>query len=66
MDVTTDVFISKMLDPIIRRREPAHVKFYSIREYRFFFTGAHLRHIDTDAMMMTLLKVHIGEKSAVV
>jgi ubiquinone/menaquinone biosynthesis C-methylase UbiE len=61
MDVTNDGFISKMLDRIIREREPAHVKFYATQDYRRFFSGTNLKYVAAQPIM-TPLKVHIAEK----
>jgi len=65
MDVTADGFITKMLDKVLKKREPEHVKFYSTQEYHHLFTGAGLEHIATQSILSPLnvhMKVHIGEK----
>jgi hypothetical protein len=61
MDVTADRFVTQMMDKVIKKREPEHVKFYSTRDYRLFFTGANLQHVATK-LITPPLKVHIGEK----
>jgi ubiquinone/menaquinone biosynthesis C-methylase UbiE len=62
-DLTTDGLLARMIDHRQRRKEREHVKFYSSKEYREMFEEAGLRYINTKTITLSIMKVHIGEKS---
>jgi ubiquinone/menaquinone biosynthesis C-methylase UbiE len=64
LDATTDGPLVKIIDRFIRKRDHTHVKMYSTREYRAFFTQAGLKHVSSKSIWgpMMSMKVHIAEK----
>ena len=64
LDATADGPIVKTIDWWLRKRDPTHVKMYSTREYRKFFTEAGLKYICSKSILeqMMSMKVHIAEK----
>jgi ubiquinone/menaquinone biosynthesis C-methylase UbiE len=67
LDITSDGFITRMVDRWIKKREPEHVKFYSTEEYRRLFFNARLHYLKSRLLPGRLtgfpMKVHIGEKN---
>jgi ubiquinone/menaquinone biosynthesis C-methylase UbiE len=63
LDITADGFITRMLDGLAKKREPAHVKFYSTREFQKFFGEAGLKYVTSKSIALSA-KVHTGEKVA--
>jgi ubiquinone/menaquinone biosynthesis C-methylase UbiE len=61
LDPTADGLVTRMLDRRVTKKEAAHVKFYSTREYRKLFEGARLRYVTSKSVAL-LTKVHIAEK----
>jgi ubiquinone/menaquinone biosynthesis C-methylase UbiE len=61
MDLTTDGFITKMVDKLFSKREPEHVKYYSTRDYKELFARANLKYV-ANRLIIYPLKVHIGRK----
>jgi ubiquinone/menaquinone biosynthesis C-methylase UbiE len=66
LDFTTDNFMMKTFDEWTKKKEPEHVKYYSTREFKVFFSQAKLNHITSKPIVVLFnsMKVHIGEKSA--
>jgi ubiquinone/menaquinone biosynthesis C-methylase UbiE len=61
LDVTTDDFLMRWIDGLVRQREHEHVRFYNSREYRTMFALAKLKHVNSRSVAYPL-KVHIAEK----
>ncbi len=61
MDPTADGPIMKMIDKWTKKKDPAHVKLYSTKEYRELFVGAGLNYISSK-LITPPLKIHIAEK----
>jgi ubiquinone/menaquinone biosynthesis C-methylase UbiE len=63
LDVTSDSFLTRILDRLAKKLERGHVKIYSTSEYRSLFTRAGLFYV-TNKSILRSLKIHIGEKVA--
>jgi ubiquinone/menaquinone biosynthesis C-methylase UbiE len=61
-DLTRDSLLGKLLDDRYRKKEQAHVKYYSTKEYQHMFAEAGLEYIKTKTITITTVKVHIGKK----
>ncbi len=61
LDVTADNPLLAWIDRRVRRKEPEHVKFYSMSEYRDMFAQASLTHLVTRTILPPL-KVHFAVK----
>jgi ubiquinone/menaquinone biosynthesis C-methylase UbiE len=61
LDVTTDDFVWRWIDGLVRRWEREHVKFYSSREYQTMFAAAQLKYLNS-RLIVYPIKVHIAEK----
>ncbi len=61
LDPTTDVWIARIADRLIKLFEPEHVKMYSTIEFRKMFSDAGLRYLSTETVR-SLDKIHLGEK----
>ncbi len=62
MDFTADGPILRMIDRVIKSREPEHVRFYSTQEYRSLYAQAKLKYVAAKMIAYPMMKVHIGEK----
>jgi ubiquinone/menaquinone biosynthesis C-methylase UbiE len=62
LDATADGFITRMLDRLAKKLEPAHLKLYSTQEYQTFFRKAELHYVATQSVVLSV-KVHIAEKA---
>jgi ubiquinone/menaquinone biosynthesis C-methylase UbiE len=61
MDLTTDDFLMRFIDGLVRKREREHVKFYSSREYQDMFEAAQLKYLG-NKLLTYPIKVHIAKK----
>lgn len=61
LDITADGIPTRILDWLAKKREPAHVKFYSTREFRKFFGEAGLQYLTSKPIVLSA-KVHITQK----
>ena len=61
LDLTSDGPLTWLLDKLLRRREPGHVKFYGTKEYKDLFVRSGLKHIKAESVALSM-KMHIGEK----
>ena len=61
LDVTTDGFLAKMLDRGFNKIEQEHVKYYSTKEFKNFYTKANLNYI-ASKLILPFVKVHIAKK----
>jgi ubiquinone/menaquinone biosynthesis C-methylase UbiE len=64
LDTTADGFLTRMLDRLVKKLEPARVKLYSTREYQAFFAKAGLHYVISKSIVLSV-KVHIAEKAVV-
>ena len=61
LDTTANNFFMRILDRLSRKREAAHVKLYSTREFQTLFEKAGL-HYTMSKPILSAIKVHIAEK----
>ncbi len=61
LDVTSDDFVIRWMDGLVRRREPEHVRFYGSREYQAMFAAAQLKYLGS-RMIAYPIKVHMAAK----
>ncbi len=61
LDVTADDFFIRWINSIVRKREKAHVRFYSTDAYRNMFLESGLKPFKSKRLMYPL-RVHIAEK----
>jgi ubiquinone/menaquinone biosynthesis C-methylase UbiE len=61
-DFTADGPISRLINNRQKRKEVAHVNFYSTKEYQSLFAGAGLRYISRKRITPLMMKTHVGEK----
>jgi ubiquinone/menaquinone biosynthesis C-methylase UbiE len=61
LDPTADDFFMRMLDRLVKKLEPAHVKLYSTQEYQALFAKVGLHYVFTKSVMLSV-KVHLAEK----
>jgi ubiquinone/menaquinone biosynthesis C-methylase UbiE len=64
LDITADGLMTRMLDRLVKKMEPAHVKLYSTIEYQTLFQRARLRYVTSKSIVLST-KVHIAEKAVV-
>jgi ubiquinone/menaquinone biosynthesis C-methylase UbiE len=66
LDPSGDGLFAKMLDKLVRKFEPEHVKLYSTQEYKTLFPNAGLNYVADNMVFRRMtgfpVKVHIGEK----
>jgi ubiquinone/menaquinone biosynthesis C-methylase UbiE len=62
LDISADNFIIKLFERFARKFERSHVKTYSTREFKDFFHSAGLIYLDTKAIIVWSVKIHMGEK----
>jgi ubiquinone/menaquinone biosynthesis C-methylase UbiE len=61
LDMTADNAFMKLADWLIHKMEPAHVKFYSTKEFQTLYEKAGLCYITSNRIFPTI-EVHIAEK----
>jgi ubiquinone/menaquinone biosynthesis C-methylase UbiE len=61
-DFTADGPLSRAIDARQKRIEPAHVKFYSTKEYKSLFSEAGLIYVGRKSITPLMMKIHIGQK----
>ncbi|MGZ4911478.1 MAG: class I SAM-dependent methyltransferase [Halobacteriota archaeon] len=61
LDMTADTVFMKILDRLIRKIEPEHVKLYSTTEFQALFERAGLRYV-TSERIIPAIEVHMAEK----
>lgn len=61
LDPTTDKWIARLIDRIMKTLQPEHVKMYSTNEFRKLFSDAGLRYVSTETVK-SFDKIHVGEK----
>jgi ubiquinone/menaquinone biosynthesis C-methylase UbiE len=61
-DFTADGPISRLVNNRQKRKEVAHVNFYSTKEYQSLFVKAGLRYKDRHPITPLMMKIHVGEK----
>ncbi len=61
LDVTTDNFLTMMIDKGFKKTEQEHVKYYSTQEFKNFFSRAKLNYI-ASKLILPFVKVHIAKK----
>jgi len=61
LDMTADNAFMKLADWLIHKMEPAHVKFYSTKEFQTLFESAGLHYLTSQHIAPTI-EVHIAEK----
>ena len=62
LDMTANNALMRLADRFIHKMEPAHVKFYSTREFQALFEGAGLCYITSKRIFPTI-EVHMAERS---
>jgi ubiquinone/menaquinone biosynthesis C-methylase UbiE len=62
LDITADGLMTRILDRLAKKKEPAHVKLYSTIEYQMLFERAKLRYVNSKSVLLST-KVHIAEKA---
>lgn len=60
LDATPDYPMTRLMENIIKRREPSHVKLYSTKEFRELFEKSKLKYVRTTSVWP--VKVQIGKK----
>jgi hypothetical protein len=60
--MTANNALMRLVDSLIRKIEPAHLKLYSTKEFQTLFERAGLHYITREHMAATI-EVHIAEKS---
>lgn len=61
-ELTRDSLFAKLLDDRYRKKEQAHVRYYSTKEYQNMFAEAGLEYIKAKTITITTMKVHIAKQ----
>jgi ubiquinone/menaquinone biosynthesis C-methylase UbiE len=61
-DFTADGPVSRLIDWRQRRKEPAHVRFYSTKQYQSLFARAGLCYMGRKSITLLFMRIHIGRK----
>jgi ubiquinone/menaquinone biosynthesis C-methylase UbiE len=61
-DFTADGPIGRLIDNRQRRREAAHIRFYSSKQFKSLFADAGFSYIKRRSITPLMMKIHIGEK----
>ncbi len=61
LDVTSDDYFISWINRIVKKKEKAHVNFYSTSEYKNMFLKSGLRHVESKKLIYPL-RLHIAEK----